>query len=217
MIGHTWSIYSSQTRGYSLTIFLWSTSTEKFSIAATVYFLWGKWLVKVCHFNETWINTPDTRINLLPMSLTLATISWTLKPLQLEEVITQDNRSCDSLTSSVHDIHNNLFTLCFWSLKELSDTNSWKSSISESNHNYTPSWTQIHGEYKGHSQKSKISHIIVLHSIKCGVIYDTVKCLPHLFWCDCHLHSVIYYTNCVVCTLHFLQCIATQTNYTFII
>ena len=45
-----------------------------------------------------------------------------------------------------------------------------------------------------------------LHCKKCGVIYDTVDCLPHLIWCVCHLHSVIYYTNGVVSTLHFLQC-----------
>ena len=23
-------------------------------------------------------------------------------------------------------------------------------------------------------------------------IYDTIKGLPHLFWCDCHFHSIIY-------------------------
>ena len=26
-------------------------------------------------------------------------------------------------------------------------------------------------------------------------MHDTVKCLPHLFWCDCHFHSVKYFTN----------------------
>ena len=50
-----------------------------------------------------------------------------------------------------------------------------------------------------------------LHCKKCGVIYDTVKCIPHLFWCDCHFHDVkyssIYFTNGVVWTLHLLQCI----------
>ena len=48
--------------------------------------------------------------------------------------------------------------------------------------------------------------LLCVHCKQCGVIYDTVKCLPHLIWLDCHFHSVMYYTNGVVCTLHFLQC-----------
>ena len=43
------------------------------------------------------------------------------------------------------------------------------------------------------------------HCKKCGVIYDTMESLPHLIWCVCHFHSVIYYTNGVVSTLHLLQ------------
>ena len=38
--------------------------------------------------------------------------------------------------------------------------------------------------------------------IKCGVIYDTVKCLSHQIQCDYHLHRVKYYTISVVCTLN---------------
>ena len=44
---------------------------------------------------------------------------------------------------------------------------------------------------------------LVFHCKRCGVIYDTVQCLPHLFWCNCQFHSIIYYTNGVVSTLHF--------------
>ena len=38
---------------------------------------------------------------------------------------------------------------------------------------------------------------------KCGVIYDTVKCLSHQIWSGYHFHSAIYYTNGVISTLHF--------------
>ena len=58
-----------------------------------------------------------------------------------------------------------------------------------------------------HEGRSTSSLETGLHCKRCGVIYDTVECLPHLFWCVCHFHSVIYYTNSVVFRLHFLQCI----------
>ena len=37
--------------------------------------------------------------------------------------------------------------------------------------------------------------------------------LPHRIWCVCHFHSVIYYTNGVVSTLHFLQWGVTHSGY----
>ena len=41
--------------------------------------------------------------------------------------------------------------------------------------------------------------------IKCGVIYNYLKCLFHQFLHDCyfHVHSVIHYTNGEVCILYF--------------
>ena len=44
--------------------------------------------------------------------------------------------------------------------------------------------------------------------------YDTAKCLPHLFWCHCHFHSVKYFTNSVLSTLHFY--ILYYSSYTLI-
>ena len=39
-----------------------------------------------------------------------------------------------------------------------------------------------------------------------------MKCLPHLIWCDCRFHSVIYYTNGVVSTLPLLECCILFSN-----
>ena len=47
---------------------------------------------------------------------------------------------------------------------------------------------------------------MAMHCKTCGVIYDTVMCLSHQIWSGYHFHSVIYYTNSVISTLHFLQC-----------
>ena len=46
---------------------------------------------------------------------------------------------------------------------------------------------------------------VQIHCKKCGVIYDTLKCLPHLFWCNCHFHGVKFFTNGVVSTLYFYR------------
>ena len=45
------------------------------------------------------------------------------------------------------------------------------------------------------------SYSLVVVTITCAA-----KCLPHLFWCDCHFHSVIYYISGMV-SMHntFLQ------------
>ena len=71
---------------------------------------------------------------------------------------------------------------------------------------YSYTWLSFYLLHTAQMQFMLQQHTYI-HCKKCGLIYDTMKCLSHQIWSGYHFHSVIYYTNGVISTLHFLQCI----------